>query len=169
MIINNFNFQDPSNQRFIMEYDPKSLILRNFLQLLSCWLAFLIWIRFFTDLFAERNEALQMFAAIMATVVPMLEKMGEGRIASPEAYIWTRSFISSIKGMLMVTVFVINGLANDFFIGCFFYITTSIGFIYFSINPYQDPDSMKQLHQAQEIMESNIRQIQIRVKKEVYA
>ena len=106
----------------------------------------------------------------MATVIPMLEKMGEGRILSPEAYIWARSFISAIKGMLMVAVFCINGFANDFFIACFFFITTTIGYIYFLKNPYQDPESMKQLHmQSQDILESNIRQIQIRVKKEVYA
>lgn len=80
-----------------------------------------------------------MFIAIMATVTPMLEKMGENKIKTPEAYFWTRQAISIIKSVFMMTVFVLNNLANDFFIGCTFLFTTIIGYSYFIINPYQDP------------------------------
>lgn len=69
----------------------------------------------------------------------MLEKMAEGKINTPEAYIWTRMFMGSFKGLLMVSVFVINGLANDFFMGMFFFCTTMIGLVFFTMNPYSDP------------------------------
>ena len=75
----------------------------------------------------------------MATVMPMLEKMGENKVKSPESYVWTRQIMTIIKGCLMMTVFVVNGLANDFFIGWSFFFTTAIGFSYFYFNPYQDP------------------------------
>lgn len=80
-----------------------------------------------------------MFIAIMATVMPMLERLGESKIETCEAYVWTRSLLTIFKGQLMMTVFIVNGLANDFFIGTSFFITTIIGFIYFKINPYHDP------------------------------
>lgn len=80
-----------------------------------------------------------MFIAIMATSMPMLEKLGENRIKTPEAYFWTRQALSVIKAVFMMTVFVLNGVANDFFIGCTFLYTTVIGYNYFLVNPYQDP------------------------------
>ena len=80
-----------------------------------------------------------MFIAIMATVMPMLERLTESKVKSPEAYVWTRQIMTIIKAMLMMTVFVVNGLATDFFIGCSFFFTTIIGYAYFVINIYIDP------------------------------
>lgn len=115
------------------------MLLRNFLTVISGWMAFIIYVRFFISYFHERHEELQMFGAIMATCVPILEKMGDSKIQTPEAYIWTKSFIGAIKGMLMVSVFVVNGLANDFYISWFFYTTTSIGMVFFFLCPYISP------------------------------
>ena len=98
-----------------------------------------MYFRFFHEFFRKHNSELQAIFAILATVVPMLEKMAEGKINTPEAYIWTRTFMGSIKGLLMVSVFVINGLANDFFMGLFFFTTTIIGLVFFTMNPYSDP------------------------------
>ena len=81
-----------------------------------------------------------MFIAIMATIMPMLEKVSQTRVKSPEGFIWTRYIMSCIKGMLMMTVFIVNGVSNDFFIGCSFFATTIIGYVYFLINPFQDPN-----------------------------
>ena len=67
----------------------------------------------------------------MATTVPMLEKLVEAKVKSVEAYMWARTIMTIVKGMLMITVFVCNGLANDFFIGFSFFCTTFIGFVYF--------------------------------------
>ena len=71
-----------------MDKDPRCLILRDFLTLLSAWMAFLIWIRFFDvsfnnkeAVFEEDNEIdqkLQTFVAVMATIIPMIEKMSGG-------------------------------------------------------------------------------------------
>jgi hypothetical protein len=95
-----------------------------------------MYARFFTGFFDENNTILAMFIAIMATIMPMLEKVSQTRIKSPEGYIWTRFIMGSIKGMLMITVFVVNGVSNDFFIGCSFFATSIIGFVYFKINPF---------------------------------
>ena len=96
--------------------------------------------RFFTGFFDSHSAILSMFIAIMATILPMLEKVSQTRVKSPEGYIWTRYIMSCIKGMLMMTVFVVNGVANDFFICCSFLFTTIIGYIYFKINPLRDPE-----------------------------
>lgn len=133
------------DQNICLYMDPRNILMRNYLQLLSCWLAFLMYGRFFTTFFNDANTILSMFIAIMATILPMLEKLSQSRVKSPEGYIWTRYIMSSIKGMLMMTVFVVNGVANDFFIGCSFYATTLIGYIYFKINPYQDPEIDKNI------------------------
>lgn len=69
----------------------------------------------------------------------MIEKMSGGNEADSQSFIWTKSIIGSIKGMLMVSVFVINGHANDFFLGCFFWITCSIGMVFFFNCPYINP------------------------------
>lgn len=69
----------------------------------------------------------------------MLEKLVENKVKSVEAFLWTRVIMTMIKGMLMMTVFVVNGLANDFFIGCSFFATATIGYVYFSLNPFKDP------------------------------
>lgn len=146
MIVDEFNKQEPVNQRVTLDIDPRSILLRNFLVLISGWLAFLMYFRFFHEFFRQHNSELQVIFAILATVVPMLEKMAEGKISTPEAYIWTRTFMGSIKGLLMVSVFVINGLANDFFMGLFFFFTTNIGLVFFTMNPYSDPqDDSKML------------------------
>lgn len=58
---------------------------------------------------------------------------------SSEAYIWTKSIIGTLKGILMVTVFIINGLVNDFYIALFFFSTSTIGMFYFYMNPCLDP------------------------------
>lgn len=85
----------------------------------------------------------------MATILPMLEKTGEGKINSSEGYIWTKSIIGTVKGMLMVTVFIINGLANDFYIAMFFFSSTTIGMLYFYMNPCLDPvKSRDTMHEA---------------------
>ena len=80
-----------------------------------------------------------MFIAVMATTIPMLEKLVENKVKSIEAYIWTRTIMTMIKAMLMMTVFIVNGQANDLFIGFSFFITATIGYIYFWLNPYRDP------------------------------
>lgn len=80
-----------------------------------------------------------MFIAIMATILPMFERISNSRVQSPEGYIWTTYIVLCFKGMLMIMVFCVNGVVNDFFIGVCFYATTWIGHLYFKINPYQDP------------------------------
>lgn len=82
---------------------------------------------------------MQILIATMATILPMLEKTGEGSINTSEGYIWTKSIIGSVKGILMVSVFVINGLSNDFYLALFFFSTSTIGMIYFYLNPCLDP------------------------------
>ena len=99
----------------------------------------------------------------------MLEKMCEGKILSPEPYIWTRTFMGSIKGLLMVSVFVINGLANDFFMGLFFFFTTIIGLIFFCMNPCTDPlDDSVTISSPQQMIEKPLYQIQFKIRKELY-
>lgn len=80
-----------------------------------------------------------MFVAIMATIIPMFERMTENRLRSIEAYLYTKLILSMFKSAMMMTVFVVNGLANDFFIGFTFLFTTIIGLIYFIFNPFYDP------------------------------
>lgn len=89
-----------------------------------------------------------MLAATMATILPMLEKTSEGKINSSEGYIWTKSIIGTVKGMLMVSVFIINGLANDFYIALFFFSTSTIGMLYFYMNPCLEPMKQKGYHEA---------------------
>lgn len=139
MIIDEFHRQQPMNQRITLDIDPRSILLRNFLCLINGWLAFLMYFRFFHYYFKDHNNDLQFIFAILATVVPMLEKMASGQIKTPEAYIWTRLIMGSIKGFLTVSIFVINGLSNDFFMGLFFFCSTIIGFAFFTMNPYSDP------------------------------
>lgn len=67
----------------------------------------------------------------MATVMPMLEKLVDAKVKSTESYMWTRQIMTMLKCMLMMTVFIVNGLANDFFIGCSFFFTPTIGYFYF--------------------------------------
>lgn len=80
-----------------------------------------------------------MFIAIMATIMPMLEKLGDTRIRAPEAYIKVKLIMSILKSALMMVVFVVNGLANDFFIGFTFLLTTIIGCYYFTHLHFYDP------------------------------
>jgi hypothetical protein len=75
----------------------------------------------------------------MATILPILEKTSESKINSSEGYIWTKAIIGTVKGILMVSVFIINGLANDFYIALFFFSTSSIGMLYFYMNPCLEP------------------------------
>ena len=70
--------------------------------------------------------------------VPLFEKIGDEKIQMPETYIWTRLFIVSIKGIFMVSVFVINDSPNDFFLALFFWFSSSIGMFYFNRNSYLD-------------------------------
>ena len=44
--------------------------------------------------------------------------------------------------MLMCTVFVVNGIAADFFIGMTLFITSMIGNLFFYVNPYKDPEAV---------------------------
>lgn len=80
-----------------------------------------------------------MFVAISATIMPMFEKVCDTRIKTIEGFIWARFIIALFKGSVMMMVFIINGVANDFYIGFFFFFTTVLGFFYFLINPYEDP------------------------------
>ena len=107
-------------------------------------MALLIYIRFFTHTFDKGSTAstiLSMFIAVMATVMPMLERMSDNKVASPEAYLWTRQIMSIVKAMLMMTVFIVTGNSNDFFIAWSFFFTTTIGFFYYTLNPYEDPNN----------------------------
>ena len=111
-----------------------------------------------------------MFIAIMATIMPMLEKLGESKIQTPEAYIWTRSVVTILKGMLMMSVFVVNGLSTDFFIGCSFLCTTTIGYLYFVVNRYKDHlmyDHSQVLKEDR--MQKQVRVLQKKLQSEVYS
>lgn len=111
-----------------------------------------------------------MFISIMATVMPMLEKMTEKKVKSPEAYMWTRQIMTMIKAMLMMTVFVINGTANDFFIACSFFFTCLIGNTYFTVNPYIDPGTkLFGKLPAMDRMEYKVFEIQIDAQKDTYS
>lgn len=76
--------------------------------------------------------------------------------------------MGSIKGLLTVSIFVINGLSNDFFMGLFFFCSTIIGFAFFTMNPYSDP---KNNYKKQTNNEKNLKQLyelQFRIKKEEF-
>ena len=78
--------------------------------------------------------------------------------------------MTCIKGMLMMATFVLNGVANDFFIGCSFYATTIIGLIYFTVNPYQDPAiHSKAKNKYEDYQEKKIREIEFRASSDVYS
>ena len=100
-----------------------------------------------------------MFIAVMAVTIPLLEKMGEQKIQAPEAYIWTRTFTISIKGIFMVAVFVINDTPGDFFIALFFWFTSTIGMFYFYCNPYVDQKYISSMN-FNSIKEAGLRQVQ---------
>jgi len=105
-------------------------------------LAVLLYVRFFRKFFRvekEHSETLQAFIAIMATTMPMLERMTESKIKTPEAYLWTKIIMSYFKSVLMCTVFVVNGIASDFYIGMTLFCHSIIGCLYFQMNPYKDP------------------------------
>ena len=141
-IVKRFTTYRAFNRQIVLFIDPASICLKILCQLLSAWMAFILYLRFFTHIFEKggvKYTILQMFIAIMATIMPMLEKLMESKVKSPEAYMWSRQILTAIKAMLMMTVFVANGLANDFFIGCSFFFTTTIGYFYFVVNPYTDP------------------------------
>ena len=87
--------------------------------------------------------------------------MGGSKIKSPEAYIWTRTLMSIVKGAFMVSIFVINGQANDFFLGLFFFMTTICGFVFFYICPFADAKEYKlMLASKLQLLEKPLYQIQ---------
>lgn len=109
-----------------------------------------------------------MFVAILTTTIPLLEKMGEDKIRSPEAYIWTHFFIISVKGMFIVTIFVINDLPSDLFLGFFFWISSTIGMVYFNYNPYFDQRKETTPVSHSRSLYNGLKQIEDRIKREVY-
>ncbi len=118
----------------------------------SFWLCFMVYVTFFTDAFDDRLTTLQSFVVIMATIVPMIEMMGLKKIVQSTVYIYSKMFLVLVKGMLMMTVFVISGEGNDLFNGYFFFVTITVGYVYFSTNPFRDPYNFelhgKQLHEG---------------------
>ena len=98
----------------------------------------MIYLRHFVTYFSKTDFTFRMFLAIITTTIPLLEKMGEDKVRSPEAYIWMRLFIISVKGMFMVSIFIVNDLPNDLFLGFFFWVSSTIGLVYFNYNPYFD-------------------------------
>ena len=67
--------------------------MKNFCRMMSAFIAFLLYIRIFTGFFdkgSAKYTILQAFIALLATVMPVLEKMTESRIQSAEVYLWTK-------------------------------------------------------------------------------
>ena len=91
-----------------------------FLKILCGVTALFLHVRFFTEFFFSSEQGtndviLSMFIAILATILPMFEKVSQSRIKSTEGYIWSRFIMCNFKGALMILVFIVNGVANDFF------------------------------------------------------
>lgn len=112
-----------------------------------------------------------MFIAILATILPMFEKVSQQRIKSVEGFIWSRYIMSILKGCLMMTVFVVNKGPNDFFIGWSFFFTILLGFIYLYINPYQDPEKTHKIKPRldEDKNEKLIRDYLIRAEHDIYS
>lgn len=158
------------DQLIYLEIDARALVMKNFLHFLSGFIALVMFVRFFNDFFHKPPREYQFFHAIMATLIPMIDKMSHDKIITPEGYIWARNFITKVKGGLMITVFFMEGTATDFYIAWFFFITTSIGYIYFWMNPYRNPET-KQKPEENSVSpeEARVRTIIDKVKKEAYA
>ena len=123
-------------------------------------------LRFFTISAGMTGLVLQILAAVIATFVPMLEKLGmdgEVNTFTVKTYIWTKTIVGTVKAVAMVSVFIINGLSNDFYIALFFFSTTTIGMLYFYMNPCLDPVKHKGAHETFQVLEAPLRQIQYKI------
>ena len=82
------------------------------------------------------------FLAVLAVFLSFLEKKIDGMIDSPEILVWASIMLKTFKGWFTVTIFVVNGSANDFFIGAFFLATSLLGAVYFSFDNTLPPNQV---------------------------
>ena len=59
---------------------------------------------------------------------------------SPEILIWAAIMLKTFKGWFTVTVFIVNGTSNDFYIGMFFLITAFLGSVYYYFDNVRNDD-----------------------------
>ena len=61
---------------------------------------------------------------------------------SPEILIWAAIMLKTFKGWFTVTVFIVNGTSNDFYIGMFFLITAFLGSVYYYFDNVRKPKEL---------------------------
>ena len=84
-----------------------------------------------------------MFLAVLAVFLGFLEKKLDTMTDSPETLIWASIMLKTFVGWFTVTVFVLNGTSNDFYIGMFFLLTTLCGSAYYFFDNTRKPDELK--------------------------
>ena len=87
--------------------------------------------------------SLSMVLSIMAVFLSFLEKKLSTVIKKPEMFVWSAIMIKTFKGWFTMTVFILNGTTNDFYIGIFFLFTSCLGGFFFWLNDTKRPEELR--------------------------
>ena len=124
---------------FFLEKDPRLMIAKMLLFGIAGWVAMILLLQAFIFQVNGLPNELSMFLAVLAVFLSFMEKKLDTIVDSPETFIWATIMLKVIKAWFTVTVFVLNGTANDFYIGVFFLTTSSHGAMYFYIDSTKRP------------------------------